>query len=253
MQSAEAEGNQIEIMTGMETLAETAKTQFGISLAPQQVRMFESYAADLQEWNARINLTAITAPDEVRVKHFLDSLSCVPAMRSQPSARVVDVGSGAGFPGIPLKIAMPAIQLTLVESVGKKAEYCRGLIDRLGLRGVEVVNARVEDVGRDAKHREQYDFAIARAVAELPILVEYLLPLVKIGGCAIAQKGASGPAEAQTARHALSLLGGVLFRVEPVELPGVAETRFLILITKKACTPEKYPRNPGVPAKKPLK
>lgn len=234
-------------------LAESAKAQFGITLSPQQVRLFETYADDLREWNERVNLTAITLPEEVRVKHFLDSLSVMPAMRNQPNARVVDVGSGAGFPGLPLKIAMPAIQLTLVESVGKKAEYCRRLADRLGLQGVDVVNGRAEDVGQDATHREKYDFAVARAVAELPILAEYLLPLVKVGGCAIAQKGESGPAEAQSARHAMALLGGALHKVSPVELPGVAETRYLILMSKQACTPEKYPRKPGIPAKKPLK
>jgi 16S rRNA (guanine527-N7)-methyltransferase len=240
-------------MTNMEMLADTAKSQFGISLTPQQVRSFETYADDLREWNGRVNLTAITLPEEVRVKHFLDSLSCMPAMRNQPAARIVDVGSGAGFPGIPLKIAMPGIQLTLVESVGKKAEYCRRLVDRLGLRDVDVVNARAEDVGQDRAHRERYDFAVARAVAELPILVEYLLPLVKVGGCAIAQKGESGPAEAQSARHAMDLMGGALYKVSPIELPGVAETRYLILMSKQACTPDQYPRKPGVPAKKPLK
>jgi 16S rRNA (guanine527-N7)-methyltransferase len=237
----------------MDQLAEAAQAQFGIALSAGQIQLFEAYAADLREWNERFNLTAITAPAEVRVKHFLDSLSCLPAMRSSPAARVVDVGSGAGFPGIPLKIAMPSLRLTLVESVGKKAEYCRRLVEHLGLRDVDVVNARAEDVGQESAFREQFDWAVARAVAELPVLAEYLLPLVKVGGYAIAQKGESGPREAQSAGHALRLLGGVLHKVTPVELPGVVETRYLLILMKDACTPERYPRKAGVPAKAPLK
>jgi 16S rRNA (guanine527-N7)-methyltransferase len=237
----------------MHKLADAAKTQFGINLAPAQLESFEVFSAELRLWNERVNLTAITALDDVRIKHFLDSLSCLPLLRSQPAARVVDVGSGAGFPGIPLKIAMPSLRLTLVESVGKKAEFCNHLVERLGLRDVVVINARAEDIGRDAAHREQYDWAVARAVAELSILAEYLLPLVKVGGHAIAQKGESGPAEAQTAGHALHLLGGALEKVSPVELPGIAETRYLVVMFKRACTPEKYPRKPGIPTKKPLK
>jgi 16S rRNA (guanine527-N7)-methyltransferase len=236
----------------MDQLADAAQAQFGITLTRGQIQSFEAYAEDLREWNERFNLTAITSPDEVRVKHFLDSLSCLPSLRMSPYARVVDVGSGAGFPGIPMKIAMPSLHLTLVESVGKKAEYCRRLVEHLSLRDVDVVNARAEDVGQDSAHREQYDWAVARAVAKLPVLAEYLLPLIKVGGFAIAQKGESGPQEAQAAGHALHLLGGALYKVTPVELPGVAETRYLVVLAKHSCTPEKYPRKAGLPAKTPL-
>jgi 16S rRNA (guanine527-N7)-methyltransferase len=237
----------------MDSFAEAAQSQFGISLSRAQVQAFEAYAADLREWNERFNLTAITAPAEIRVKHFLDSLSCIPSMRASPNGRVVDVGSGAGFPGVPIKIAMPSIRLTLVESVGKKAEYCRRLVDHLGLRDVEVVNARAEEIGHDPAFREQFDWAVARAVAKLPILAEYLLPLVKVGGYAIAQKGESGPMEAQSTGHALRLLGGAIHKVTPVELPGIVETRYLIIMKKTACTPDKYPRKAGLPSKAPLK
>ncbi|MGB7538564.1 MAG: 16S rRNA (guanine(527)-N(7))-methyltransferase RsmG [Anaerolineales bacterium] len=224
----------------------------GISLTENQIRDFERYEESLLEWNRRFNLTSITGREDIRTKHFLDSLSCLKVMPLRPGMRVIDIGTGAGFPGIPLKIAAPEIRLTLVESVRKKADFCRFVTEELQLREVTILNARAEEVGQDPAHREQYHWAVARAVADLCVLAEYLLPLVKVGGFALAQKGANGPAEAHSAAGALHLLGGAVEKVMPVELPGIAEARYLIVIRKQAATPPKYPRRVGAPSKKPL-
>lgn len=236
----------------MEDFAQQARTILGLHLTQSQLAALELYENELLEWNLRLNLTAINKPEKIRTKHFLDSLTCLIAMRNTPSDRVIDVGTGAGFPGIPLKIICPGIRLSLVESVGKKAAFCQHIVDSLGLKNVTVLSDRVEAVGALPSHREQYDWAIARAVANLPILVEYLLPLVRVGGKALAMKGESGLAEAQSAENALRLLGGQLHQIVPVTLPGVEEQRYLVVIEKIAATPDQYPRRVGVPTKKPL-
>jgi len=236
----------------MKELAKQAKQLLGIRLTPSQLSALARYEQELLEWNSRFNLTAIAEPAEVRVKHFLDSLTCMLAMRDSAMDKLVDVGTGAGFPGLPLKIIQPAMQLTLIESVGKKADFCRHVVKTLKLEGVEVIQERVEMVGRLPGHREIYDWAAARAVAGLPVLVEYLLPLVKVGGRMLAMKGESGPAEAQSAEGALRLLGGCLRQLIPVTLPGVAEERFLVIVDKVAATPMTYPRRVGIPIKRPL-
>ncbi len=224
----------------------------GVRLSPRQLAAFARYEEELLDWNARFNLTAIRESEGVRTKHFLDSLTCMLAWRETPPSSLIDIGTGAGFPGLPLKIFQPALQLTLVESVGKKAEFCRHVAGTLGMERVEVLQARAEEVGQMPKHREKYDWATARAVANLPILVEYLLPLVKVGGAVLAQKGSSGPAEAQSSEKAIHLLGGRLRQLINITLPGVVEERYLIVIDKIAATPSNYPRRVGIPAKKPL-
>jgi 16S rRNA (guanine527-N7)-methyltransferase len=236
----------------MQSLAATANALFGINLNERQILTLEAYAEELTAWNAKFNLTAITDREGIRTKHFLDSLSCLSAGRFTAGMRVADVGTGAGFPGLVIKIAMPGLRMTLIEATGKKADFCRGIADRLELRDVDVVHARAEEAGQDPAHREQYDWVVARAVADLPVLAEYLLPLAKVGGSVLAQKGETGPAEAHAAEQAFRILGGSLRQVTPVELPGVAETRYLIVMTKEAPTPPQYPRRPGVPAKQPL-
>ncbi len=236
----------------MHKLPQELETLMGLNLTSQQLSSLDLYAQTLIEWNERYSLTAIHNPEMVRVKHFLDSLSAFMALRNTSVERVVDVGTGAGFPGLPLKILQPNIQLTLVESVEKKARFCAHIVERLGLDGVDVVCERAEVVGRDAKYRQQFDWAIARAVALMPILMEYLLPLVRVGGNALAMKGESAPAEAQSATNALDMLGGRLQRLIPVTLPGVVEQRYLVIVHKDAATPEKYPRRVGIPAKRPL-
>jgi len=233
-------------------LARAAESLFQLQLSAGQLQAFSLYARELLAWNQRINLTSITAPHEIEVKHFLDSLSCLLALKPRAGDSLVDVGSGAGFPGIPLKIACPQLRVVLVESIGKKVEFCRRMVQLLGLEGIEVIQARAEQLGRDPKYRGQHDWAVARAVARLPVLLEYLLPLVRLGGVAIAQKGESGPAEAESAQAALQALGGELRQVIPVKLPGAGEARYLIVVGKISETPAKYPRRPGIATKRPI-
>jgi 16S rRNA (guanine527-N7)-methyltransferase len=236
----------------MKYLAQMTQALIGIRLSAAQLSAFEQYERTLLEWNTRINLTAIRDPEEVRIKHFLDSLTCLIAMRDTPIERVIDVGSGAGFPGIPLKIICPAMRLTLVESVGKKAEFLRHTIKVLGLENVNILQERAETLGQMSIHRERYDWAVGRAVAVMTVLAEYLLPLVKVGGKVLAMKGESGPAEAHAAEHAMRLMGGHLRQLIPVTLPTVVEERYLVVVDKVAATPQSYPRRIGVPSKKPL-
>ena len=239
-------------LINMEKLVQTTQRLFNIHLTDWQVAALTTFEHELLEWNQRLNLTAIRDVEGIRTKHFLDSFSCVLAWKENPPRRLVDVGSGAGFPGIPLKILYPSLQLTLVESVGKKANFCRHVVETLKLEGAEVVNARAEEVGQMPDHRQRYDWAVARAVANLPVLAEYLLPLVSVGGAMLAQKGQSGAAEAHEAEKALKILGGEMRQLIPVLLPGVPEERYLVVIDKIAATPSGYPRKPGIPAKKPL-
>ena len=236
----------------MEKLAQDAAALLGIRLSPRQISCFERYEKELLEWNARFNLTAIRETEGIRAKHFLDSLTCTLAWRDTPPTSLIDIGTGAGFPGIPLKILYPGLSLVLVESVGKKAEFCRHVAATLGLDRVEVIQSRAEEVGQMAKFRERFDWAAARAVANLPILAEYLLPLVRVGGGMLAQKGESGPAEAHASERAIRLLGGRMRQLIKVDLPGVAEERYLVVIDKVAATPPNYPRRVGIPTKKPL-
>ena len=236
----------------MEKLVHAAQQLFGVHLTGRQVVALITFEHELLTWNEKFNLTAIRDAEGIRTKHFLDSFSCVLAWKENPPKRLIDVGTGAGFPGIPLKILYPSMQLTLVESVGKKANFCNHAIEVLKLEAVEVVSARAEEVGQMPAHRESYDWAVARAVANLPVLAEYLLPLVQVGGRMLAQKGHSGPAEAHRAEKAFMLLGGQMRQLLPVALPGVVEERYLVVVDKVAATPPQYPRKPGVPAKKPL-
>jgi 16S rRNA (guanine527-N7)-methyltransferase len=233
-------------------LAKYARLLSGVRLTPGQLAALEAYERELLDWNARINLTAIQEIEQIRMKHFLDSITCLRVMRESSMERVIDVGTGAGFPGIPLKICCPSMHLTLVESVGKKASFCRHVVKTLELDHVEVIQERAETLGQMPAYREQYDWAVARAVAVMPVLAEYLLPLVKVGGSMLAMKGESAPAEAHSAEHALRLLGGHLRKLVPVALPGVAEERYLVVIDKVAATPQSLPRRVGQPAKRPL-
>jgi 16S rRNA (guanine527-N7)-methyltransferase len=236
----------------MEKLVREAQELFHIHITGRQVMALITYEKELMEWNQKFNLTAIRDVDSIRTKHFLDSFSCVLAWKANPPLRLIDVGTGAGFPGIPLKILYPSMKLTLVESVGKKAMFCQHLVRVLGLEDVEVVHKRAEEIGQNPQYRETYDWAVARAVANLNVLSEYLIPLLKIGGRMLAQKGESGPAEAQSAEDAMKVLGGKLEQLIPVHLPGVADDRYLVVVEKVAATPPKYPRKAGIPAKQPL-
>jgi 16S rRNA (guanine527-N7)-methyltransferase len=232
--------------------AQNTQNLLGLKLTPAQLTTLELYEQQLLEWNSRFNLTAIQESNKIRTKHFLDSLTCLIAMRDAPMEKIIDVGTGAGFPGLPLKIIYPRMQLTLVESVGKKVNFLQHIVKTLDLQDVQIHQERVETIGQIPAHRQKYDWAIARAVAIMPVLAEYLIPLVRVGGAAIAMKGESAPAEVQTAEHAIHVLGGHLRKLIPVTLPGVADERYLVVIDKIAATPPGFPRKVGVPIKKPL-
>jgi 16S rRNA (guanine527-N7)-methyltransferase len=236
----------------MEKLVRDVHTLLGIMLNARQIAAFKCYEEQLVAWSAKFNLTAIRDSEGIRSKHFLDSMTCIMAWRDNPPGTLIDIGTGAGFPGIPLKIVYPRLKLTLVESVGKKLDFCHHMVETLGLENVTLIKARAEELGLKRQHREKYDWAVARAVANLPVLVEYLLPLVVIGGGMLAQKGESGPAEAHKADKAIKILGGHLQQLIPVLLPGVAEERYLVVVDKVSTTPPGYPRRVGLPAKKPI-
>ena len=236
----------------MENLKQETQELIGITLSPYQLSLLEKYKLELDEWNDRFNLTAIHEPEKIRIKHFLDSFSPYLVIKNTPIKRLIDIGTGAGFPGIPLKIILPETEVILVDSINKKTEFCQHIINILNLQGIQVIQDRVERLARDEQFRESFDWAVARAVAKLPTLCEYLLPFVKVGGNMLAMKGDQGPFEAQKAHRAVSLLGGELTQVIKLTLPGITEERFLITIEKKASTPEKYPRRMGVPGKRPL-
>lgn len=232
--------------------------QMNIPLTPSQIAAFARYCSELEAWNQRMNLTAIEGCEQIQIRHFLDSLSCLPTIQSRfpthrnTPLRMIDVGTGAGFPGIPLKITQPSIHLTLLEATKKKIQFLEHLIALLQLENTKVVHARAEEIGHAEDHRETYDLVIARAVAPLPVLVEYMLPLCRVGGLSIAQKGPAAYEEAQQATDAITILGGQLAQIIPVEVPRLAEERNLIVIEKIAPTPPQYPRRPGIPAKRPL-
>lgn len=239
----------------MESLIAGAR-ELGVSLTERHLTAFEICYRELVDWNQRFNLTAITEREGVLVRHFLDSLSCLKALpRAElgAGARVIDVGTGAGFPGLPLKIVCSGMRLTLLEATRKKVTFLEHLVRVLELKEIEVVHGRAEEVGRSTAHRERYDWALARAVAEMPTLAEYLLPLVRVGGAALAQKGEDAAAEVHGADVSIARLGGRVRQLVPVELRGLAETRYLVVVDKVAATSEKYPRRSGVPRRRPLR
>ena len=224
----------------------------GILLNQNQINALMQYATELVEWNQKFNLTAITDFQDIYTKHFLDSLSCYTVIKPDENTTIVDVGSGAGFPGLPLKIVAPQIHLTIIESNRKKAEFCAFIASKLNLTNIQILNQRVESVGQDLNYRECFEWGVSRAVAHLSTLVEYILPLVKINGKALAMKAKNAMEEMEIAKNAISLLGGNEEKVIPVNIPRIMESRYLIQINKEKTTPQKYPRRIGVPLKKPL-
>ncbi len=236
----------------MEDWIKSAEELFSIKLSGEQQEQFRIYEALLLDWNSKINLTAVRDPEGIRIKHFLDSLSCVPVLGDMNGRSLIDIGTGAGFPGIPLRIFYPELRLTLVDSVGKKADFCQLVCNTLHLKGVKVLKDRSEELGANKAHREQYDAAAARAVAVMPVLCEYLLPLVKVGGKMLAMKGESAPEETRTAAAAVRKLGGAEPALTEVSLPGVEGRRWLVSVPKASPPPAGYPRRTGLPLKKPI-
>lgn len=234
------------------TLKESAKIHFNLELLDETAARFDAYAALITEWNERINLTNITDPQEIQIKHFLDSLSVLTLPHLPEKATVIDVGTGAGVPGLPLKLVRPQWEITLMDSTRKKIDFLNLVIENLKLTGIRAIQMRAEEAGQDIHHREKYDIVMARSVARMPALAEYLLPLCKVGGLCIAMKGETVYAELEDAKFAFQILGGELETVTEIHLPGVEHTHYLASIRKSKRTPKKYPRRAGVPARYPL-
>lgn len=220
-------------------------------LTDKMQQQFEDYMKLLLEWNEKINLTAITEEDDIILKHFIDSLTILKYVEKGKS--VVDVGTGAGFPGIPLKIAREDVNVTLVDSLNKRLLFLEEVISKLQLKEVKTLHFRAEEFGQNKKYRESFDIATSRAVANLSTLVEYLLPLVKVGGICICMKGSEVEEELEESKKAIQILGGEIEKVEEFTLPESDIKRNIIIIRKKSSTPYKYPRKPGTPAKEPIK
>jgi 16S rRNA (guanine527-N7)-methyltransferase len=231
--------------------------RLGIQLSERELALFQRYYELLTEANRQVNLTAITGYVEAQTKHFLDSLTCLLALPPEMAAldaptRLADVGTGAGFPGVPLKIIRPRFHVTLIESIRKKTDFLHRLVAELGLEGVTILTARAEEVSHDPAHRERYDAVVARAVARLDVLAEYCLPLCRVGGVFIALKKAPVSEELALAAEPMALLGGRATRVVEPNLTPDLPDRALVVIEKFRPTPEQYPRRAGMPAKRPL-
>ncbi len=230
--------------------------RLGITLSSRQVKQFELYYQELIEWNKKINLTAITDYSSVQVKHFLDSLTVTLALSheevAEPDFRIVDIGTGAGFPALPLKILFPQPGLVLIEPTAKKTAFLDHIVCRLELENVEVLNSRAEEAAHLPLYREQFTVVLSRAVALLPTLVELTLPFCQIGGRFIAQKKGDVDQETNRAENAVTVLGGKLDRIERIELDEFNDARYLVVIDKICPTPDKYPRRSGLPKRRPI-
>lgn len=233
---------------GREVVEKASK--MGIELPAEAQVLFDKHAALLDEWNQQLNLTRVPR-EEMADKHFLDSLSVLLVPGVREAGKVVDIGSGAGFPGIPLKIACPHVEMALVDSLGKRVKFLEAVVDKLGFENAVCLHGRAEELGQGPEHREKYDAALARAVAGLPVLCEYLLPLVRVGGTAAAMKGPGGRGEVEEASKALQTLGGEVVDIVEITLPS-GDQRQIIVMEKVSSTPREYPRRPGIPQKRPL-
>ena len=229
---------------------------YGRELNEQQVSQFGTYMELLKEWNQKINLTAIEDDREIIIKHFIDSMSILPYINNE-KLRLIDIGTGAGFPGIPLKIANPQLEVTLLDSLDKRVKFLNEVINTTNISAkteiseIKAVHGRAEDFGVNPQYREKYDIAVARAVANLPVLLEYCLPFVKINGIFIAMKG-SNTEELNNSSKALDILGGKIEKIEKFELPSTNIERNVVIVRKFRQTPTKYPRKAGKPSKEPL-
>jgi 16S rRNA (guanine527-N7)-methyltransferase len=230
-------------------LYNTALSKLGIQLSDKQIEQFSVYADLLIEWNEKVNLTSITDPEEIVVKHFIDSLTLNEFVQGQSLA---DIGTGAGFPGVPLKILRPELEIYLVDSLAKRLDFLKVVIDSLNLKGVETVHSRAEDFGRNSKYRDRFDRVTSRAVARLPILLEYAVPILKCNGYFLAAKGSLADEEVNESQKALKILGAEIKNIARFNLGQEAENRAIVVIEKMTQTPKEYPRKAGTPSKKPL-
>ncbi|MBC8499723.1 MAG: 16S rRNA (guanine(527)-N(7))-methyltransferase RsmG [Candidatus Atribacteria bacterium] len=229
--------------------------RMGINLHEEQIKKFSRYLELLVQWNQKINLTSLKTPQEIVIKHFLDSISCIQAIKRYiniEGASIVDVGTGAGFPGMPVKIVCPSVSLFLLEARKKKILFLEKIIEEMNFQQVEILNGRAEVFGKCPDYREKFDIALSRAVAILNTLSEYCLPLVRVGGLFVAQKGISYKEEIDKALKTIPLLGGELIGVENIRIPFINQERYLLVIKKTKGTPSQYPRKEGTPHKRPL-
>jgi 16S rRNA (guanine527-N7)-methyltransferase len=229
--------------------------QLGFLLTSEQLQRFQLYYEELVKWNKRINLTAITDYEEVQVKHFLDSITLVPAIEKEPWLKedflLLDVGTGAGIPGIPLKIILPRVRLFLLESTAKKTAFLKHIVERLDLENVDILTGRAEDIAHQVNYRERFDLVVSRAVAKLSTAAELTIPFCRLGGLFITPKKGQIEGEVNLARQGINILGGRLREERKIDLKGL-ELRSLVVIEKMGSTPHYYPRRPGIPAKRPL-
>lgn len=228
----------------------TYANEIGIVLNEKQIDQFYQYMKLLLEWNEKINLTAIIKPEEIILKHFIDSITI--AKQVEEHVKLIDVGTGAGFPGIPLKIIREDIEVTLLDSLNKRINFLNKVIEELGLSNIQAIHSRVEDVAKNKQYREKFDYATSRAVANLSTLSEYLLPLVKNNGYAISMKGPEIEEEKKQSKTAISILGGRIEKIDTFQLPQSDIKRNIIVIKKIRSTPSKYPRKAGIPSKEPI-
>jgi 16S rRNA (guanine527-N7)-methyltransferase len=233
----------------------TAGTEkLGLKLNERQIAQFQTYFEELVDWNQRMNLTAIVEYDKVQILHFLDSLTVVSAWQpaaNRPTAKVIDIGTGAGVPGIPLKIVFPEIKLSLMDSTGKKITFLNHLKQKLGLDDITIINGRAEELGHQI-YRESFDLVMARGLAPMPTLAELTIPFCRIGGKAVLHKKGDIKDEMNSAKRAIAVTGGKLLEIKPVTLTEFPDNRVLVVIEKIAPTPEQYPRGSGLPVNKPL-
>jgi 16S rRNA (guanine527-N7)-methyltransferase len=234
-----------------EVLAQAA-SEYSLLLTEEQIASFTQYFEMLVEWNEKMNLTAITDPTEVAVKHMIDSLSCYDEAIFKQGAKIIDVGTGAGFPGLPLKIFRPDLKLTLFDSLNKRILFLKAVAEKLGINDIEFIHSRAEDGGKNKQLREQYDIVVSRAVARLSVLSELCLPFVAVGGFFIALKGSQYSQEIKESTNALRLLGGEIAKIENIKLPGLDDVRAVVYIKKIKKTSPAYPRRPGAAEKNPL-
>jgi 16S rRNA (guanine527-N7)-methyltransferase len=226
----------------------------GLTLTDAQLDQFQRFYQELTDWNARFNLTRITGYEDVQVKHFLDSLTAAAVIPQsvKGGGRFVDIGAGAGLPGLALKIAFPAIRLTLIEATGKKAVFLRHVVQTLGLEGVDVEAERSETLAQDPRYRQQFDVALARALAPMGPLAEMALPFCNTGGIVVAYKKGDIDNELADARRAIAIVGGEVLRRHEVDIEGLRDGRCLVVLRKVRPTPSEYPRRPGTPQKSPI-
>ncbi|MCY4464780.1 MAG: 16S rRNA (guanine(527)-N(7))-methyltransferase RsmG [Chloroflexi bacterium] len=236
----------------IDEFARQAQSMLSRELSASQLAQFEQLTGLLLDWNTRMNLTGITEPAEIALKHYLDSLTLLNYLAQAGRKRLLDVGTGAGFPGLPLAITLPLLRVTLLDSTAKKVRFIDEVGRALALDNIRTVHARAEDAGRDDAHRGTYDFVTARAVNRMPTLMECTLPLTKRGGMVIAMKGASAHEETRAAAKAISTLGGELAGIDEVRLPGLENPRFLVMVRKVGKTPRRYPRQAGIPSRDPI-